>query len=272
MWVSYRAWASFSVLSADERSLYDMIARRLIAAHYPTYEYEAAKVNTRVGAHDFRSTGAMPLTEGWKALYKNDRPAKGKKGEDAEPPLPRLEAGDERRVEKAAVKAEKTTPPPEHNDASLLKLMENAGQDLEDETLREQLKSSGLGTPATRAATIERLIEVGYARRKGKHIVSTEKGRQLIAVVPEQIASAATTGKWEKFLSDLAAQKDEAERARKSQRFMSGIRKFSLFLVDAAKQGNREVRFEKEAPKKRKPKTAFSTKPRKSAPKKKAQG
>jgi len=129
--------------------------------------------------------------------------------------------------------------------------MENAGRDIEDEALREQMKSSGLGTPATRAATIERLIEVGYARRKGKTIVSTEKGRQLISVVPEQIASAVTTGKWEKFLSDMAGQKDEAARAAKSDRFMNGIRRFSVFLVEAAKNGP-SVRFEKDTPKARK--------------------
>ena len=113
------------------------------------------------------------------------------------------------------------------------------------------MKSSGLGTPATRASVIERLIQVGYARRRGKAIVSTEKGRQLIAVVPEQIASAVTTGKWEKFLSDMAGQQDEAERARKSERFMSGIRKFSVFLVDAAKNGPADVHFERETPRKR---------------------
>ena len=124
--------------------------------------------------------------------------------------------------------------------------MENAGRDIEDEVLREQMKSSGLGTPATRAAIIERLIQVGYARRKGKAIVSTEKGRQLIDVVPEQISSAVTTGKWEKFLSDMAGQRDEAERDMKSRRFMSGIRKFSIFLVDAAKNGPANVVFEKE--------------------------
>ncbi len=256
-----------SRLSADEARLYDMIARRLIAAHYPHYEYEAAKVTTRVEAHDFRSTGAMPLKEGWRALYRDEKPAGRKaRSEDAEPPLPRLEVGDERKAEKVSVKACKTTPPEEHNDASLLKLMENAGQDLDDERLRELLKSSGLGTPATRAATIERLIEVGYARRKGKHIVSTEKGRQLIAVVPEQIASAATTGKWEKFLSDLAAQKDGDARAQKSERFMAGIRRFSLFLVDAAKQAPKDVRFEREAPKKRAVKRAAP------APKRSASG
>ena len=241
--------ANLSRLSVDEKKLYDMIARRLIAAHYPFYEYESAKVITRAEGHDFKSTGAMPLREGWRALYRDDKP---EKGEDREPPLPRLEAGDARRVERATVKASKTKPPAPHTDASILNLMENAGRDIEDEALREQMKSSGLGTPATRAAIIERLIQVGYARRRGKAIVSTEKGRQLIAVVPEQIASAITTGKWEKFLSDMASQQDDASRTQKSQRFMSGIRKFSVFLVEAAKNGPSDVRFEKEAPRPRK--------------------
>ena len=136
--------ADLAKLSPDERKLYDMIARRLIAAHYPFYEYESAKVITRVGEHDFKSTGAMPLVEGWKALYRDDKPDKS---EDREPPLPRLGVGDTRRVEKATVKACKTKPPAPHTDASILNLMENAGRDIEDEVLREQMKSSGLGTP-----------------------------------------------------------------------------------------------------------------------------
>ena len=103
--------------------------------------------------------------------------------------------------------------------------MEHAGQDLEDEELRERMKASGLGTPATRAATIERLIEVGLAERSGKSIVSTEKGRKLISIAPEQIASAATTGKWEKALNDMAVNPDAAQRAQKQERFLLGIRR-----------------------------------------------
>ena len=222
--------ANLESLSADEARLYDMIVRRLIAAHYPFYEYDAAKVITQVGEHSFKSTGAMPSVEGWRALYR------GEKSEEKEPPLPSLAAGDERKVQRASVKACKTKPPAPHTDASLLNLMENAGRDIEDETLREQMKSSGLGTPATRAATIERLIQVGYARRRGK---------------TEQIASAVTTGKWEKFLSDMAGQQDEAQRSLKSERFMSGIRRFSVFLVDAAKNGPQDVHFEKDTPRRR---------------------
>ena len=235
-----------SSLSADESRLYDLIVRRLIAAHYPNYEYESASVLTEAAGHMFKSTGAMPVWEGWRALFREE------KSEVKEPPLPVLAEGDLRRVEKTSIKACKTKPPAAHTDASILNMMENAGRDLEDEVLREKMKASGLGTPATRAAIIERLIAMGYATRRGKTLVSTEKGRQLIAITPEQISSAVTTGKWEKALSDMASLPDEEARRQKTQRFMQGIRRFSVFLVDAARQGPKDVRFEREFPKKRK--------------------
>ena len=239
--------ANLSGLTGDEAKLYDLIVRRLIAAHYPDYVCENAKIITAVDEHRFKSTGVMPVDEGWHAVYGED------KAPSKESPLPRLSVGDERRVEKVSVKASKTKPPVPHTDASILNLMENAGRDIEDEALREQMKSSGLGTPATRAAVIERLIQVGYARRSGKSIVSTEKGRQLIDVVPTQISSAVTTGKWEKALAEMAAFSDSTARNAKSERFMSGIRRFSQFLVDAAKQAPDSVRFEKEEFKPKKP-------------------
>ena len=233
-------------LAPDERNIYDMVARRLIAAHYPAYEYEAAKLVTRVGAHDFKSTGSTPLKEGWRALYRSDKPEKG------EALIPKLAVGENRTVQKVNIKANKTKPPQPHTDASILKMMENAGREIEDEALREQMKDSGLGTPATRAAIIERLIQVGYAKRSGKHLTSTEKGRKLISIVPEQIASAATTGKWEKALSAMAGFDDPELRGAKSARFLDGINKFSIFLVDAARTANPTVRFENEFPAKKK--------------------
>ena len=236
---------NLSSLSLEEKNIYDMVVRRLIAAHYPAYEYEAAKIITEANGHRFKSTGSAPLKEGWKALYRSEKPEKG------EVLLPKLETGAKRRVEKVNIKANKTKPPQPHNDASILKMMENAGRDIEDEVLREQMKDSGLGTPATRAAIIERLIQVGYARRSGKHLVSTEKGRKLISVVPEQISSAVTTGKWEKALSAMAGFDDAQLRGAKSARFLDGINKFSIFLVDAARAASPTVQFENEFPKKK---------------------
>lgn len=228
--------ANLAALPVDERNIYDMVTRRLISIHYPDYEYESAKIITNVDGRDFKSTGSTPVTEGWRALYRDE-----KKKDEAM--LPAVNAGDARRVNRAAVKALKTKPPQPHTDASLLGLMENAGAKLDDPELRERMKSAGLGTPATRAAIIERLIKAGYAKRSGKTIVSTEKGRQLIAVTPEQIASPVTTGKWEKALYDMAANSDPELREAKAARFMSGIRKFAVFLVAAAQNANADVSF-----------------------------
>ena len=118
--------------------------------------------------------------------------------------------------------------------------MENAGREIDDVALRDSMRGSGLGTPATRAAIIERLIKVNFAQRKGKAIMATQKGENLIEVVPPEIASPEVTGKWELALSEIAQQK------RDPQRFMEGIRRLSSFLVSYAKDEKKTVIFEKE--------------------------
>ena len=247
-------------LTADEEALYDLVVRSLIAAHYPDYAYGSTRLRVVVGGHEFRADGAVPMDMGWRAVL---APAEKK----AATPLPDVREGETRTAQKIAARKKQTKPPEKLNDASLLSLMEHAGQELEDEELRERMKSSGLGTPATRAATIERLIEVGLAERAGKSIVSTEKGRKLIAVAPEQIASAATTGKWEKALNDMAVNPDAALRAQKRDRFLLGIRRFTIFLVDAAKTAPADVRFEREEPRPKKRAAARKTAPRSGAAK-----
>jgi len=237
--------ADLSALSPDLFKIYDMVTRSAIAVHYPDYEYESAKITTRVNGHAFKSAGTTPISPGWRALYPKD----GEKADEEQ--LPMVNVGDARTAEKVAVKKLKTKPPSPHTDATLLSAMENAGRSLADDELRERMKSSGLGTPATRAATIERLLHVGLAKRKGKALVSTEKGQKLISVAPAQISSAATTGKWEKALYEMANQPDAALRAQKSTRFHQGIMRFSAFLVDAAKNAPANVKFDPDPQKKR---------------------
>lgn len=230
-----------SSLSSQEAAVFDLIARRLLAVHFPDYEYESAKATTVSQGHSFRSSGTRMISAGWKEVYQDQQ--KKKEPEDA---LPALRSGDERTVKAIKVKALKTKPPEPHTDATLLAAMENAGRTLADESLRKSMKDSGLGTPATRAAVIERLIEVGYARRKGKTILSTEKGEKLIAVAPEQLTSAELTGKWEKALSLMARETDLEKMNAQSARFMEGIRKYASFLVDEAKRKETDVVFERE--------------------------
>ncbi len=228
-------------LSAQEAGVFDLIARRLIAVHYPDYKYESVRATTVCEGHAFRSTGTHPLELGWKEVYQD----KGGKKEK-EQLVPALAVGEERVVKSAKVKALKTKPPEVHTDATLLAAMEHAGKALDDEELRESLKDSGLGTPATRAAIIERLIEVGYVQRKGKSISATEKGEKLIDVAHEQLTSAELTGKWEKALSLMARENDRERRDQQTARFMEGIRRYAAFLVEQVKTQQDSVEFGEE--------------------------
>lgn len=228
--------APLDKLPPDAGKLFDMIARRAIAAFYPAHEYDQTKIITVCEGHSFRSSGKTVRINGWKDVYPQD--------EKEEDKLPTLKTGDVKTILKTAVKKESTKPPAPHTDASLLAAMEHAGKELEDEALREQMKGSGLGTPATRAAIIERLIQVGYAARKGRTINATEKGVSLIDIAPSEIASPETTGKWELALNQIA------KGERDTERFMQGIRRLSEFLIQYARETKTETTFPEEMRKK----------------------
>ena len=235
--------------SPDEQQLYDLIARRMLAAFYPYHEYDATKVITAVPGeareHLFRTNGKVVIVNGWRDVAELANPpkpkssGKGKKrsADEEEVALPPLNPGDVRIVRNAEVKEDKTKPPAHHNDASLLAAMEHAGREIEDEELARQMKGMGIGTPATRAAIIERLIQVAYAQRKGKHIIATDKGVQLIAIMPQEIASPEMTGRWELALEQITDGRQDAAK------FMDSIRKFSTFLVNYARNNRARVEF-----------------------------
>ena len=227
--------------SEDEKQLYDMVARRMLAAFYPACDYDATKVITQVGEHTFRTTGKAIVVNGWHDVPPLENPPRKKKSakgeEENEAVLPPLKEGDTRTVKGAAVKEDMTKPPMPHTDASLLTAMETAGKDLDDEELAKQMKGSGIGTPATRAAIIERLLQVGYAQRRGKALQATDKGVMLIDLMPKEIASPELTGRWELALHEITdGQQDEG-------RFMEGIRRMSAFLVDYARNNTAPVQF-----------------------------
>ena len=233
--------ADVSRFSEDERNLYDLVARRMLAAFYPVCEYDATKVITTVGEHSFRTNGRVTVVNGWHDVPPLEKPPKAKKApkpeEEEEGQLPPLAEGDTREVKKTQIREDKTKPPAPHTDASLLAAMETAGKDLEDEELVRLMKGSGIGTPATRAAIIERLIKVGYASRRGKTLNATDKGVMLIDVMPPEIASPETTGRWELALHEITDGKQDPDR------FMDGIRKMSAFLVDYARDQAKPLAF-----------------------------
>lgn len=215
-------------MALPEKQVYDLIVRRFVAAFLEDYCYEALRVETLCEGHTFLSLGQVPVQSGWREAIPLDEKSKSQDNQ-----LPDLAVGDERMVQGAKTLSKSTKPPSPHTEASLLSAMERAGKEIEDEAMRELMKDNGLGTPATRAAIIERLIAVGYAQRSGKALHATDKGVFLIDVVPEELSSPETTGKWERGLMSIRNGTMEPER------FMGSIRRYTTFLTESAKKVRR---------------------------------
>jgi DNA topoisomerase-3 len=214
-------------LPPDEAKVYDLVARRFLAVFFPAARFENTTVVTEVREETFLSRGRVVLEAGWRALYPD---GVGGKKEKEPPVLPPVEVGQEWAVAKVAVKEGETKPPPRYSESALLGAMETAGRFVEDEELRQAMKDSGLGTPATRAATIERLIKVGYLARDKKALVPTEKGRAAIGLLGESpIVSPELTARWEERLAKM----ERGAEARPD--FMSDIRAFATALVEEAR-------------------------------------
>ena len=220
-------------LPPDEAKVYDLVARRFLAVFFPAARFENTTVVTAVRDETFLSRGRVVLEAGWRRLYPDGVGAKKEK----EPPvLPPVSVGQEWSVAKVAVKEGETKPPPRYSEAALLGAMETAGKFVEDEELRQAMKDSGLGTPATRSATIERLLKVGYLEREKKVLIPTEKGRALIYLLGESpLASPELTARWEERLAGM-------ERGdEKRPDFMAAIGEFTRSLVEEvrAKEGEK---------------------------------
>ncbi|MBA3423852.1 MAG: DNA topoisomerase III [Rubrobacter sp.] len=220
-------------LPPDEAKVYDLVARRFLAVFFPAARFENTTVVTEVREETFLSRGRVVLDAGWRALYPD---GVGGRKEKEPPVLPPIEVGQEWRVAKAAVKEGETKPPPRYSESALLGAMETAGKFVEDEELRQAMKDSGLGTPATRAATIERLISVGYLVREKKSLMPTEKGRALIQLLGDsRISSPELTARWEERLAKM----EHGSETRSD--FMADIGDFVRKLVEEvrSKEGER---------------------------------
>ena len=232
-------------LTQEEKNIYDMVCKRLIANHYPAYEYDALSIVTVCEGENFKTSLNNLVNEGWKAVYAGETENKDDKTELIRQ-LPDVRTGDKTKLKSAAAKQMKTKPPARYTEDTLLKSMEDAGKTIDDEELREKMKDAGLGTPATRAAIIQRLIAVGYVRREKKTLISTEKGQKLIEVVPQEMSSALTTGKWERALSKLSRINEKDAIREKEDKFMLSIRRYTEFLTNYAFFSAKNVSFPEE--------------------------
>lgn len=199
--------ADLSALPVGERSVLHMIAIRLICAVGKKHDYSETVITLDCAGHDFTAKGKSILAPGWKEVEQRfratlkEQPEDSK--EDAPKSLPVLTEGQEFEVMVAAVKEGKTTPPKHFTEDTLLSSMETAGA----EDMPEDAERKGLGTPATRAGIIEKLVKTGLAERKtakkAKYMLPTEKGAALIAVLPESLKSPALTADWEEQLKQV---------------------------------------------------------------------
>jgi DNA topoisomerase-3 len=201
-------------MSEDDRRIYDLVVRRFLAVFHPEAVFENTRVETTVAERVFRTRGRLILVPGWRGVYGEtaESESSGDEDEGREQQLPRLERGERVEVLEIASEEKETKPPRRYNDGSLLTAMETAGKLVDDEELREAMKDSGIGTPATRAAIIERLIQVGYVERDGRALVVTEKGLNVIRLLGEHaLTSPGLTGDWEARLAKIETGEDSRE-------------------------------------------------------------
>ncbi|MDD5323773.1 MAG: DNA topoisomerase III [Polaromonas sp.] len=229
-----------SALSEAEQKIYDLVVRRFMAVFFPNAEF---LVTTRVttvaptpgASHNFKTEGKVLVKPGWLAIYGKEAAdevpdaREGDKGQSLVPVKP----GEKVRAEAVQAKGLKTRPPARYSEATLLGAMEGAGKTIDDDELREAMQEKGLGTPATRAATIEGLISEKYMLREGRELIPTAKAFQLMTLLRglgvEELSRAELTGEWEHKL----AQMEHGKLSRET--FMAEIATMTKNLVDKAK-------------------------------------
>lgn len=188
----YIGGAANAELSKDEKAILEMVITRFLAALSPQYEYSETEYVFEVAGEHFKLKTKQPINFGWKKFY-IDSVADATEIAFAE--------GDTFTAKNIKVAECETQPPKRFTESTLLKAMENIGRRIEDKELPEYVSERGLGTPATRAAIIERIIKVGYVERKGKQLVSTDKGKKIIALLPDEVKSIEMTAAMELQLS-----------------------------------------------------------------------
>ena len=215
-------------MGSDERRVYDLVTRRFLAIFHPEAVFERTRVETTVAEHVFRTSGRRLIEAGWKSVYGEEAQGDQRADDDSggDQLLPQLEQGEAVTVADVQSLRKETQPPRRFTEASLLGAMETAGKDIDDAELREAMKDSGIGTPATRAAIIERLIDVGYIERDGRALVATDKGIQVIRLLGSHpLTSPELTGDWERRLGLIEHGQDSRTA------FMSDIAKFTTETV-----------------------------------------
>uniref|UniRef100_UPI0025C53610 DNA topoisomerase III n=1 Tax=Hydrogenophaga sp. TaxID=1904254 RepID=UPI0025C53610 len=230
-----------SGLSDAEQKLYDLVVRRFLAVFFPSAEFMVTTRITSSVGHHFKTEGKVLVKPGWMAVYGKEAAEdvtdakEGDKGQNLVP----VREGETVRTESVESKGLKTKPPARYSEATLLGAMEGAGKLVDDDELREAMQEKGLGTPATRAATIEGLLTEKYMFREGREIIPTAKAFQLMTLLRglgvEELSKAELTGEWEYKL----AQMEHGKLSRSA--FMAEIAQMTERMVKKAKEYDRDT-------------------------------
>lgn len=211
-------------LPQSEQKILSLIGMRLLAATGEKHLYDETRITVLCEGYEFKAKGKTVVQDGWKAIEMRFRASlDGKEKDEPEQVLPDLREGTVLESVTSSVTEHFTSPPKAFTEDTLLSAMETAG----NEGFDEDTEKKGLGTPATRAGIIEKLVKGGFVERKGKSLVSTKDGNNLVCILPEQIASPSMTAQWENTLMQIERGQAEADV------FLADITKMTVEMVNA---------------------------------------
>jgi len=228
-------------LTGEQQQVYDMIVRRFLAVFFPDCKVAKTSVTAKVEEVEFVAKGKEIIQEGWRVLFPkkgaNKEKSRDNKSSDDDNLLPAFTKG-EKGPHKPSLLEKTTKAPPYFTEASLLRAMETAGKQVDDDELRELMKANGIGRPSTRANIIETLFRRNYTYRRKKQVLPTDMGIQLIDTIQNQLLkSAELTGQWEKQLKEIEAGKYNPKL------FISDMKKMVDDLVTEVRMENKIRRF-----------------------------
>lgn len=219
-------------LSLDEQKVYDLVARRFVAAFYPDCKFSTTTILGKADEYEFKATGKQILDQGWKVVFGKNTQDDDEKKEDEERVLPIFTKG-ESGPHTPDLTEKWTQPKKPYTEATLLRAMETAGKMVEEEELRDALKENGIGRPSTRAAIIETLFKRRYIIKEKKNLIATPTGIELIQLIREDsLKSAELTGQWEKKLREIEHHTYDAKQ------FLDELKQMVVEIVKTVMQDN----------------------------------
>ncbi|OFI05532.1 DNA topoisomerase 3 [Clostridium acetireducens DSM 10703] len=225
---------NLALLSREEKNIYDLVIKRFLSVMMPPFEYLQTIVQAEINGEKFTARGKVVKSKGWKSLYDKHsdfQDSSDNKDEINDQVLPLLKKGDNLNIINIKLDKCETKPPARFNEATLLSAMENPQKYVQLDKVHAKTlgETGGIGTVATRADIIEKLYNMYYVEKRGKEIVPTSKGKQLIELVPEDLKSPLLTAKWERELELISKGKEN------SNDFIKRMRNYSTKLVEDVK-------------------------------------